>query len=77
MRDPRFAEHMAVFVDVARQGSFSATARKRGQTPSAVVRQIDALERSLGVALLVRSTRTLVLTDAGGRLLERTLPLLN
>ncbi|MCQ8240093.1 LysR family transcriptional regulator [Rhizosaccharibacter radicis] len=77
MRDPRFAEHLAVFVEVARLGSFSATARKRGQTPSAVVRQIDMLEHSLGVALLVRSTRLLVLTDAGERLLERAQPLLD
>ena len=77
MKDVRFAEHLAVFTDVARQGSFSATARKRGQTPSAVVRRIDALEASLGVALFIRSTRTLVLTDAGERLLERAQPLLD
>ena len=52
MKDPRFAEHLAVFAEVVRQGSFSAAARRRGQTPSAIVRQIDALEHSLGVPLL-------------------------
>jgi DNA-binding transcriptional LysR family regulator len=77
MKDPRFAEHLAVFVDVARHGSFSAVARRRGQTPSAVVRQIDALEYSLGVPLLIRSTRALAMTDAGERLLERAQPLLD
>lgn len=77
MKDPRFTEHLAVFVDVARQGSFSAAARRRGQTPSAVVRQIDTLEQSLGVPLLVRSTRALTMTDAGERLLERAQPLLD
>lgn len=77
MKDPRFAEHLAVFVDVVRHGSFSAAARRRGQTPSAVVRQIDTLEQSLGVTLLVRSTRALGLTDAGERLMERAQPLLD
>jgi DNA-binding transcriptional LysR family regulator len=77
MRDPRFAEHLAVFVEVVRHGSFSGAARRRGQTPSAIVRQIDALEHSLGVPLLVRSTRALTITDAGERLLERAQPLLD
>lgn len=77
MKDPRFAEHLAVFAEVVRQGSFSAAARRRGQTPSAIVRQIDALEHSLGVPLLVRSTRALTMTDAGGRLFERAQPLLD
>lgn len=77
MKDPRFAEHLAVFVEVVRHGSFSGAARRRGQTPSAIVRQIDALEHSLGVPLLVRSTRALVMTDAGERLFERAQPLLD
>ncbi|MEJ5143443.1 LysR family transcriptional regulator [Gluconobacter albidus] len=77
MRDSRFAEYLGVFVDVVRQGSFSAAARRRGQTPSAIVRQIDALEYSVGVPLLIRSTRALALTDAGERMLERAQPLLD
>lgn len=77
MKDPRFAEHLAVFVDVVRHGSFSAAARRRGQTPSAIVRQIDTLEQSLGAPLLVRSTRALGMTDAGTRLMERAQPLLD
>ncbi|MBB3564420.1 DNA-binding transcriptional LysR family regulator [Rhizobium sp. BK512] len=77
MRDPRFAEHLAVYVDVVRTGSFSAASRRRAVTPSAVVRQIDALEQDLGVALLVRSTRALSLTDAGRHLFERAQRLLD
>jgi DNA-binding transcriptional LysR family regulator len=77
MTDPRFAEHLAVFVDVVRLGSFSAAGRRRGQTPSAIVRQVDALERSVGVPLLTRSTRALALTEAGGHLFERAQPLLD
>lgn len=75
--DPRFAEHLAVFVDVVRGGSFSSAARRRSITPSSIVRQIDALEESLGVTLLVRSTRALALTDAGERLFERAQRLLD
>lgn len=77
MKDPRFAEHLAVYVDVVRAGSFSAASRRRAVTPSAVVRQIDALEQDLGVPLLVRSTRALSLTDAGRHLFERAQRLLD
>jgi DNA-binding transcriptional LysR family regulator len=77
MTDPRFAEHLAVYVDVVRGGSFSSAARRRGVTPSAIVRQIDALEQSVGVPLLVRSTRALAMTEAGERLFERALRLLD
>lgn len=68
---PHFAEFLATFVDVVRAGSFSGAARRRAVTPSAIVRQIDALEEDLGVVLFNRSTRALTLTDAGRRLHER------
>ncbi|ACB95076.1 LysR family transcriptional regulator [Beijerinckia indica] len=74
---PHFAEFLSTFVDVVRAGSFSGAARRRAMTPSAIVRQIDTLELDLGVALLVRSTRALTLTDAGRRLHERALQLLD
>jgi DNA-binding transcriptional LysR family regulator len=77
MKDPRFAEHLAIFVDVVRGGSFSSAARRRSVSPSSIVRQIDGLEQSLGVPLLVRSTRALSLTDAGQHLFERAQRLLN
>ncbi|POR52453.1 LysR family transcriptional regulator [Bosea psychrotolerans] len=74
---PHFAEFLSTFVDVVRAGSFSGAARRRAVTPSAIVRQIDTLEADLGVALLTRSTRALTLTDAGRRLHERALRLLD
>ncbi|MBB4504120.1 LysR family transcriptional regulator [Rhizobium leguminosarum] len=77
MKDPRFAEHLAVYVDVVRTGSFSAASRRRAVTPSAIVRQIDALEQDLGVSLLVRSTRALALNDAGSHLFDRAQRLLD
>ncbi len=77
MKDPRFAEQLSIYVDVVRAGSFSGAARRRGVTPSAIVRQIDALEHGLGVSLLVRSTRALSMTDAGERLFQRAQRLLD
>lgn len=46
-------------------GSFVAAARSLGQTASAVGKQVTRLERSLGVRLLQRSTRRMVLTPEG------------
>lgn len=71
MESIRFAESLAVFVDVAQACSFSAVARRRGMVASSVARQIDALEQDLKVPLFTRSTRALVMTDAGELLLER------
>lgn len=71
MQAERLAEFMGVFVDVAREGSFSAAARRRGVQPSSVARQIDLLEAQLGSPLFLRSTRQLNLTDAGEALLVR------
>lgn len=55
----------------AESGSFSAAARELGLTPAAVSKQVGKLERSLGKALVTRSTRQIALTD-DGRLLLRT-----
>lgn len=71
MQTERFAEYLGVFADVAREGSFSGAARRRGMTPSSIARQIDALEAHLDAALFLRSTRVLSLTDAGQALLVR------
>lgn len=48
-----------------------AAARTFGLTPSAVSKAISTLEAKLGVRLLTRSTRSLVLTDDGERFYER------
>jgi len=59
------ANQMILFANVVDHGSFSATARSLGQSPSAVSKQISHLEDRLGVRLLNRSTRTISLTEAG------------
>jgi DNA-binding transcriptional LysR family regulator len=61
---------MEVFVAVARDGSFSAAARKLRVTRSAVCRRIERLEDRLGVRLLNRTTRQLSVTEAGRMLYE-------
>lgn len=66
-----------IFRSVAQQGSFSAAARARGADPSAVSRQIAALEADLGYRLFDRSTRRLSLTEAGRLTLDRIQPLLD
>ena len=58
-------EHLKVFVEVVQQGSFAAAARKFDIDPSVVTRAITALEKDLGLRLLERTTRQLLLTPAG------------
>lgn len=57
------------FVRSAELGSFSAAARRLSLTPAAVSRNVGMLERNLGVRLFQRSTRQLMLTEAGERFL--------
>jgi DNA-binding transcriptional LysR family regulator len=59
------------FVTVAQSGGFSRAARALGVATSSLTRQMDALEASLGTALLTRSTRQVTLTDAGQKYLEQ------
>lgn len=61
---------MAIFASVVRHGSFNGAAKELGITTSAVSQQVRALEESLGVLLLQRSTRKLNLTEAGNHLFE-------
>jgi DNA-binding transcriptional LysR family regulator len=62
---------MQAFVAVADLKGFAPAARKLGLSPSGVTRLIAALEDRLGARLLQRTTRSLTLTDAGARYLER------
>ena len=61
---------MQTFVRVVETGSFSAVAREQSSTQSAVSKQVAALEKYLGVRLLVRTTRAVTTTDDGLRYFE-------
>ena len=61
---------MRVFAHVVEAKSFSAAADKLGMSKSLASRHVSALERSLSVKLLNRSTRKLSLTEGGALFYE-------
>ena len=65
---------LTAFVAVADHLSFRAAASRLGVTPSALSHSMRQLEERLGVRLLHRTTRSVSVTDAGLRLLERLRP---
>jgi DNA-binding transcriptional LysR family regulator len=67
-------EGIEAFLRVAARGSFRQAAADLGITPSAVSQTIRSLEARLGVALFTRTTRSVGLTEAGQRFLERARP---
>ena len=68
--------HLAVFAAVARHCSFQRAAAEAGMSTSAVSHAIRGLEERLGVSLFNRTTRSVALTEAGQRLVERLQPAL-
>lgn len=58
-------KRMAVFTRVVEAKSFSEAARQLGVAKSAVSKQIQLLEKDVGIRLLNRSSRRLGLTEAG------------
>src|ERR1700733_4756489 len=74
MNDRADLANLTAFVAVADQRSFRAAASRLGVTPSALSHSMRLLEERLGVRLLHRTTRSVSVTDAGLRLLERLRP---
>ncbi|APB33389.1 LysR family transcriptional regulator [Gloeomargarita lithophora Alchichica-D10] len=58
------------FVRIVEMGNLSTVAKTLGTTQPTVSKQLAALEDDLGVRLLLRSTRSLVLTEEGERFYE-------
>lgn len=67
---------LEVFAEVARSGSFTAAARRFGMARATVTKHVAWLEQSLGAPLLNRTTKHVGLTDAGLRVLDDGLQLL-
>ena len=62
---------LTAFVAVARAGGFRGAAMANGGSASSLSEAVRRLETRLGIRLLNRSTRSVALTEAGTRLLER------
>jgi DNA-binding transcriptional LysR family regulator len=58
-------DHLKIFVEIVKQGSFAAAARRLDLDPSVATRAIAALEKELGSRLMERTSRHLVLTETG------------
>lgn len=63
-------ECMRAFVEAVRAESFAAAARALDVPRSKISKQVQALEELLGVQLLMRTTRSLHLTEAGATFYE-------
>jgi DNA-binding transcriptional LysR family regulator len=62
-------DQLEAFIAVAERGQLTQAARQVGASQPTLTRQVQALEKELGVRLLVRTPRGVVLTDAGQRFL--------
>jgi DNA-binding transcriptional LysR family regulator len=67
-------EGVEAFLAVARRSNFRRAAADLGVTPSAVSQAVRALEARVGAALFTRTTRSVGLTEAGQRFLDRAGP---
>jgi len=63
-------ESMSLFVAVVSHGGFSAASRALGVPLATVSRKVAALEEQLGVQLLIRTNRSVSLTDVGREYFE-------
>ena len=65
------------FASVAKHGGFRRAAGELGMSPSALSHAVSTIEKRLGTRLINRTTRSVAVTDAGRRLLERLGPALD
>lgn len=64
-------DELDVFIAVAETGSFVEAAKRLGRDASVLSRRMSQLEKRLGVQLLSRTTRSVVLTEVGMVYLRR------
>ena len=70
-------KHLRSFVTLAEELHFGRAAQSLGLLPASLGRHIRLLEEEVGVPLFHRTTRSVALTEAGQRLLERLQPALD
>ena len=64
-------QNLRAFLAVTDTGSFSAAARRSGLATSVLTKRVDQLEHTIKTKLFLRTTRTVTLTEAGQRWIER------
>lgn len=70
-------DDIRVFVQIVQSGSLSAAAREVDQSLAVISKRLMRLEQALGTQLLIRTTRTLRLTEEGQNLHAKFLALLD
>lgn len=70
----RMLNSIRLFLKVVQDGSLSAAGRTLNLSPASVSRHIAALEANLGIQLFNRTSRKIVLTDAGETYYQRIKP---
>jgi DNA-binding transcriptional LysR family regulator len=73
MRGSEYAD-LRAFITIVELGTFARAAAQLRISPSTLSQRIRELEERFGVQLLNRTTRSVSLTDAGTRLIERIRP---
>lgn len=68
---------LRAFVTIAEHGSFTKAAEQLGSSRAHLSRQLNQLEKQLGVQLMTRTTRSQQLSHAGKQLFERCQQALN
>uniref|UniRef100_UPI003BA9107F LysR family transcriptional regulator n=1 Tax=Stappia sp. TaxID=1870903 RepID=UPI003BA9107F len=63
-------DNLALFLRIVERGGLAAGGRDLGLSPASVSERLAALERHYGVSLLVRTTRSLRLTEEGATLVD-------
>jgi LysR family transcriptional activator of dmlA len=63
-------EDLRVFAAVVRDASFSAAAQALGMSPAYVSKRVRVLETQLGTRLLDRTTRRVIVTEEGQRVMQ-------
>ncbi len=62
---------IGIFIEVVKHQSFAGAARALGMTGPAISKQVQSLEKQLGIKLLERTTRHISLTEEGSLYFER------
>ncbi|MBP6675424.1 MAG: LysR family transcriptional regulator, partial [Vitreoscilla sp.] len=69
-RNPHLWAHVHALTVLGEAGSFTAAAQRLGLSKAAMSQRVAELERAAGVPLVLRTTRSVRLTEAGQQLAD-------